>query len=176
MEQIELTMDAIVDSLRASLPTKLEELNGRVRARHPVGDPRRFDVDVLEPEKILFGGAPIVTPELAPFVEVAIPDGNATDDGDLHQLGYEMESNLIVRFWNTDPDFERLYRTSLRYLAAIYNVLTTPGAEADPDEGSAIDVVGFRFAFRVDPEQDDREEFFQGGVFALNLGSSALRQ
>jgi hypothetical protein len=167
---LEPFLDGALASLRANLPARLAALS---TSSVPL-DPPADDGGPLGSPGLDYYAGVVRKPLRYPLVEVAAPDWTMTDF-DLGQLtgdfDFPMMASATLRI--VDPaalHSDRMYRSQMRYAAAILNVLLEPGAFGD-----GATVVSARGAYRQNPETRETEEIVGGVVIAFGIETTDSR-
>lgn len=146
---LEPFLDQATVTLREGLGLRIDEINaGTVD----------FELEKPDDDAYVPGGVDIVTK--VPLVEIAAPDWEIVNPS-LGQRDWDGNYTLMVRVWYQHPDFERLYRSLMRYGRALVEVLSQPDAL-----GQHTVISQMRGAYRVNPELNDRMEF-EGGALVV---------
>lgn len=161
MIHLEPFLDEAVSSLRTSLPAALAALSTDAV---PLDPPAAEDY---------YTGV-VRAPLRYPLIEVASPDWTMTDF-DLGSLTGDFDFPMMVSatLRIVDPaalHSDRMYRSQMRYAAAILNVLLEPDAF-----GQHATVASARGAYRQNPETREANEIVGAVVVAFGIQTTDSR-
>ncbi len=168
---VETIIDATLATLRANLPGAIATINAATTdfdLETPASKPGLTD------DGYVAGGFQTIR---LPMIEVAAVDGTLTD-WSVQQSDAEHRFGMIVRAQFEDLRSEpgRLYRRALRYGTALLRVLTVPDAFTPVGTGRvAISESGVRWAYRWNPEIDEREEVVGQAILIFALENVETR-
>lgn len=156
-------LEPIVDAAKATLVQNLAAAVAAVNAAHT-----DFQIEDVPADQIYIGGFTVAR---YPMVEVAVPDWTMSRIS-VAQYGSSLDMPLVVKVSAVAYDSDRLYRTLLRYVSAIIDVLIEPGAfpgvDVDRDRG-------IRGTYRFNPEADTVEDLNGSAIIVFYLQADETR-
>jgi hypothetical protein len=161
MRHLEAFVDDAITTLKANLPARIDAINTEMT-----------DFDLVKPgnDRYLFGGEPGTAVVLEyPSIEVAATDWRLSN-ADLYQSRWDAAITVMIRALLEDTDFQRLYKSTMRYGRCILETMLTPDAFGTHEK--VLDARGF---YRVNPETGERAEFLGGALVIFSIESLEAR-
>ncbi len=146
MQHLEPLVDAAIAALRNGLPARLAAIDPALAAP---GE------DDYHP-----GGKPTIAHY--PAVEVSAP-GGFMENPAIDMADVDAEANVFVVLWVADPDFERLYRSLLRYGRAALECVLQPRVF-----GGAV-VRRAEYSYAANPETRDMQQRIAAAIIRLRI-------